>query len=575
MEYIDREEKSYDFSDLEETDYENVITLSENQEECVQELSKIMDKWKVALNTSYMGRGKSIMAIEAVRRKGIKNAFMICPSPMVRTWMKYNEIYQTGFIIISYDSLRGTLSSVDKKNNSIIKLKHGFLTRQRDTFRVTEEFMAYVAEGVWIFCDECQKIKSDRIQRNAVMTLCRAVMDANRSVGYKEYSGVYMFSATPFYDFSHCINIFYTMGLIISQLFPETGLEGSGLQKIKELCMEIDRDQTNEIWGRSEIKPKKAEKIAYELCVHILLPAITRHSAKDPDTEVNQTIFYTYEKISDIGIQILKASEAMIHRPKNNTLNITKKMERKYAQIIGSDRRNILSNRSGITHGQITAQVIKIYYIIIPLAERILNEIPNSKVTIFVEYKEPLKIVKYYLEEYGVISLTGSSSLSSGDRDKRIAKFQANNNKYRVLVSICQVGSVGVQFDDKHGGRPRIGLAPLIHSTEHLLQSAGRIARKDTKSSSLFFVCKVDNGSLDDEIEKSLEKTTEKKSRILQETLKNNGVIPPVNFVKVKDMRNKSFKEYLDKAGTFAYGVEEEKEEPKINVKRSTIRFEL
>lgn len=576
MDHNEREETPYNFCEDEDRLYENEIELSENQDQCVQELCQIMDKWKVALNASYMGRGKSIMVIETIRRKNIKNSIMICPSSIVPQWVSYDSEYNIGFKkILSYDSLRGTASASDKGNNNKITLKHGLLTRRGETFRVTEEFMSYLAEGVWIFCDECQKIKSNRIQRMAVMELCRTIMDANRCPDYEEYSGVYMFSATPFYDQSHCINIFYTTGLITEELFPESGLEGSGLQQMKEMCLLINRDKTNEIWGRTEIKQKKAEKIAYTLSAEILLPAISRFSNKDPNTEVNQTIFYTHERISPIGIEILKASEAMIHRPKNNMLNITDEMERKYAEIIGSDRMDILSNRSGITHGQITAQVIKTYYIIIPLAERILNEIPNSKVTIFVEYKEPLKIVKYYLEQYGVVALTGSSSLSPGDRDQKIADFQKPNTDYRVLVSICQVGSVGLQFDDKHGGFPRIGLTPLIHSTEHLLQSAGRIARKDTKSSSLFFVCKVDNGGIDNEIEKSLEKTTEKKSRILQETLKNNGVIPPVNFVKVKDMRNKSFKEYLDKAGTFAYGIEEEKEEPKINIKRSTIRFEL
>ena len=546
------------YNDIDNTDIdannENIksIVLSENQEECVSALCVNMQRYNIALNTSYMGRGKSIMTIECIRRMRPVHKIMICPSSMHGQWDLYDKEYDVGFDrILTYDSLRGTSNSHIKTRT--VLLKHGLLSRKGDEFTVTSEFVQMLVEGVWIFCDECQKVKKkDRIQTKAVTALCKAVMHHART--YDSFCGVYMFSATPFYEEEHCINFCYTTGLISKELFPDSGLENSGLLELKEFCSEkIDRIKTNQIWIVSEFKQKKAEKIAFNLCVDVLLPAISKFSKEESDSEVNQTIFYTYEKISNIGMRILEASEEMIHGTSSRSVNITDEMERKYAEIIlGDPKKRILSTRSRITQAQITAQVIKTYYIIVPLAQRILQEIPTSKVTIFIEYKEAIEVARRFLEDYGVIVLTGTSSLRSGERDKLIERFQEPNINYRVLISICQVGSVGLQFDDKYGGFPRFGLTPLIHSTEYLLQSAGRITRKDTKSSSLFFVCKVDTKGK--EIEQSLKRTTEKKSKILQRTLKDNGVIPPANFCIVTGMRNKSFQEYLDKAGTFEYG---------------------
>jgi len=579
-------ELEFDYEAFDETNQETnaengEIILSENQEECTVYLMHAMEEYGVVLNSSYMGRGKSMMVIETIKRFDLRigEKILICPAIGVAQWEKYDQRYNVGFTrILSYDSLRGTMTSKNKNNK--ILLKHGLLYRTNDEFEITPTFMEMLPRGVWLFFDECRKMaKKDRIQQKAAkaaQTLCRAVMDYRREYG--TFCGVYMFSATPFFRQEDCANFFYTTGLLTKPLFPDSGIENSGLIELRDFCYnKIDREKTNRIWSLSEFRQKKADLIAYNLCVEVLLPAISKFCKPEKNTSAIQTIFITYEKISNIGMQILRASEEMIHKSNSSSLNITDEMENKYAQIVGCDPRDrVLSTRSKVTQAQITAQVIKTYYIIIPLAQKVLDEIPNSKVTIFLQYKEAIRVAKRFLEEYGVVVLMGKDSDRKGNkRQEYIDAFQKPDLEYRVLISISQIGSEFHDFDDKHGNFPRIGFTPLFYCTGDVIQSSGRICRKTTKSSSLFYVCKVDTEN--ETIEKSLENITKQKSEILKKTLRDNGVIPPTNFYTLKDMRNKSFREYLDKAGSFEYSQDltEEKENVKITIKKSSIVFDI
>lgn len=556
------------------------IVLTENQEECVQKLCNIMVKHGLALNTSCMGEGKSIMTIECIRRLNIKNCIMICPYNMIPQWEKYNEFYGVGFsCILSYDTLRGTLNKSNK--NKTIKLKHGLLERTENNFYPTQKLIDLINEGLWIFFDECQKLKNDRIQRRAAMAMCKTLYETRNSRNYDGFSGIYYFSATPFDKKIHCVNLCYTTGIISRELFSERGLENSGLMELKIYCEKINPEETRRIWGSSELGLKKSEDVAYNLCIKVLFPAITAFT-KVNQQEQNQTIWYTREKITDeVGMKILEASEIMIHQPRGKLTEITDEMEEKYAEILQlypGERSEILSLRSGITHGNITAQVIKTHYIIAPLAKKALDEIPNCKVTIFLDYKEAIRVVEKYLHEYGVVILTGTSSLRAEEKTKKIALFQKPDLEYRVLISICQVGSLGLDFDDKHGNFPRIGFMNLIHSVENLIQSAGRTSRKNTKSPSLFFVCKAYDGNLEEDevVEKSLENSVTSKSKVIEETLKANGIIPPLKSAKTHDMFERSFAEYLESAGSYRYEEETRKEpEIKVYVERSDIFLDL
>ena len=549
------------------------VILTEKQEVNALCLIDNMNKHFLACDTTKPGGGKSMEVIYIIKKLKIKNPIMVCPSFMVKTWERLDAKYNVGFIaILSYDILRGT--SINESEDSSIVLNHGFLLRKGNNYEMTKSFKRLVLkEGCWLFFDEFQKLKNaQRMQRLAAKALCSGIFNLREEYANCPFSGCYFLSATPFDKKEHCINWCDTVGIISNlELISSDRTKESGLLQLKEYCKTINLEEVNAIWGTSSIKQKFALDIAFELCTKVLFPELFSFVEVDITKCNKQTIYYAYEKIPKIGMELLEVAECMIHCA---ALNITERLEKKYAQIIGSDEEDsdILSNRAGMTHGQITSQVVKTYYFICPNAIKALDEVPNCKVVIYLEYKEAIKVAARLLEDYGVIVLTGGPNSKKGERDKLIELFQDSSLEYRVLVVICQIGSVGLEFDDKKGNRPRISFMNLIHSTELTIQSAGRTDREDTKSKSLFFICKVDT---DEDIEQSLDKTHKEKSNILKKTLRKNGVIPPISFAQIYDLRNQSFKKLLETAGDHVYEDNDEVEEVKeevIEIKRSNIK---
>ncbi len=545
------------------------IILTEKQQIHSDKMIDILLKYNKAIDTTKPGGGKSLIVIWLIFKLKIKNPIMICPSFMVETWKRYNLKYNVGFLaILSYEMLRGT--SINESEDSDISLCHRFLTRNGNSYKTTKYFRKLlIRKGCTVFFDEFQKLKNEnRMQRFAAEAICTEINNVRKEYEDAPYSAYYFFSATPFDKKIHCITLCKTMNIISNiELLSAKNRKKSSIYELKEYCLELDEEKTLEIWGKYALNPKTVINLAFELCIKIVFPKITSFVYSDILINGNQTIYYTHEELPEIGMNLLDAAECMIH---STNFNITDEMENTYRKIVKADEEsdNILESRNGITHGQITSETIKTYYIISKLAKKALEEVENSKVVIFLNYKEPIKVAKRKLERYGVIVLTGVTSLSKEHREELISEFQKPNLQYRILIVICQVGSVGLEFDDKHGGFPRICFMNLGHSAENIIQSAGRTDREQTKSKSLFFLIKVTNR------EEAVDKNIKEKSEILKLTLKNNGIIPPIDFLNISNLREYNFLDLLETAGTLTYGnTFEEPEEEKIIIKaKSSIK---
>lgn len=575
----------------------NSITLRKSQfVNALQNCNSLLDNG-ICLDTTNVGLGKSIMlAWCLIRMKDINHKIMLCTSSLIPMWQDYNKKFNLNFLkIISYESLRSTRT---KKN---ITLNHKLLKRfSDDSFEVTDYFKNLVEEGLVICCDESQKSKNTCDIQRAIKVMCSYIMRRRQILPLQHnICGVYFMSTTPFDKQEHLINFCYTVGIITKKplISKETG-KMLGLLELKDYCSNLDSEKTNNVIGTMSINYKNAENIAYQLCINIFLPDVSSFVNKvkltdeelddmidmidekssfdsenievtpyedenEDDSSVKQTIYNTFCKITPIGLSIIKYGLSMIHSSSHSKVEVTEEMDDYYEKIICLP--SPLKTRNCITHGIITIHAIKVYESICPMAMQYLNEVENSKIVIFLDYKESVEIAVRELAKYGVLTMTGDIKKTE-DREHVRMLFQESNLNYRVLIATNQISSTGVEFDDKNGNFPRAGFSIEGYVISNAIQCPGRLKRQAvSKSNSLFFFIKVDD---DDEYnyERSVDENIQKKSLIFRESLRDNGIIPPDSFINMYyNPDTVNFTNLLLNAGNEKYKSIEEKVLVKTN----------
>lgn len=551
------------------------IVLEKNQLFVALKNCYDLHRYGKVLNTSNVGKGKSIMLSWVLKMMQVRNAIMICTSSLVPTWEDYKEKYDLPFVtIISYETLRGT--QIRKKD---IRLKHGLLIRKANgSFEVTDYYKQLVEDGLVLCADESQKFKTCCDIQKAMKALSSYLQHRRKMSPKPTYlCGYYYNSTTPFDKQGQLINFCYTSGIITNpELMSKENDTMLGLKELYDYCLEIDRVKTETIIGTMAVRYRNAENIAYQLCIEVFIPTISAFVGKKYDFEstveylVNnldfdldsivfsedyedenmggkQTIYNTYCKVNGIALQILKLGNYMISPSTYAPVPITQEMDELYSQIIQGP--SPLKDRLGITHGQITKHTIKTYFNICRMARHYLNAVPDSKIVIFLDYKESINVAARELEEFGVLLVTGDNDKE--EREVLRRKFQEPNTEFRVKITMNQLSSVGVEYDDKYGDFPRSGFGIKGYNISNPIQCPGRICRKNTRSNSLFFYIGIDDD--DEDIDESVDRNIEEKSRIFRESLKDNGVVPPDCFVDLYYDENIDFNDLLANAGNAKY----------------------
>lgn len=105
---------------------------------------------------------------------------------------------------------------------------------------------------------------------------------------------------------------------------------------------------------------------------------------------------------------------------------------------------------------------------------------PNCKIVVVMNYTRHFDLFKEEFEN--VLVLNGETKMT--ERKEMIAKFQQNDLEYPIICISAEVGSVGIELDDKTGEYPRhMILLPTTNGIS-FCQSIGRIQRTHTKSNS-------------------------------------------------------------------------------------------
>lgn len=433
------------------------VRLKPHQKEHCQRLIDLVGRWHSYMDTSQKGSGKTFHQMWLAKECGL-TLMVICQVNMMDPWAQLCSVYQVPLLdVISYQSLRGTSTST---------LKHPWLERDGNKFTVTDEFDDYVQQGILLIFDEVQNLRNATAQFDAAYALASHIFDSESS------SRVGLVSALPCNTDESVENMMKLLNLIrepklVEYNRPTRTWEAKGLEEAYAVAFEHDPELANEIYKfRGESK-----KYAYQICYELYSEILVRHySSATPAPTMEKNIekfvcnaFYPVsdDELDDLQILMEKLAEVTNFNEETGETEYSK-------------------NTIGLLWKILPAIEKKKTQVFIRAAKEVLETNPTSKVVIFLNYLESIKLVATGLRKYDPYVITGSVPPST--RTKFIKIFQQENLFSRVIVTSPQVSGSGISLDDIYGNFPRYAFISPSYNFINLDQATGRIWRTNTKS---------------------------------------------------------------------------------------------
>lgn len=516
------------------------IKLKDEQVPQVQSLIEILKKNVCAFDMSMMGAGKTYVSSEVAIRFGFKKVIVVCPASVVGKWREMKTNYGLNLEeVLSYEALRSVQDhqpshgllirydetvgeDIEKKKSKMLE-KTGILNielRRRTRFEPTEKLKKLVSEGCLFIFDEAQKVKN----RNAAWFATKTI--AETLIGIAGKSRFLMLSGTPIDKEEHALNIMSMMGFIRSTKLYNTEDGDIVLIGAKELllfCEKVNREATKETLDEFPIRRKEdVVHLCYKLFQNVIKKYMTS-SIKVPENEkVKLDVKNGYYKLDDV---------VAMTRLRNAIDSIQSTLRKRIYRKAGGTVFNTKIQKLGAVIKQLEfIEGVKIP-VFVRLAREKLEENPNAKVCIFVNYNHSIDALMNDLAEYNPIKFNGS--VNKELRQTLINKFQEPNNNYRLFIGNVATSATGIDLDDKYGKFPRYAFASSNFNILDLFQLTRRIYRIDTQSNAVFRFVFIKNAT-----EVSVLNNLARKSNILKETLdvqRESGIVFPGDFPKEEE----------------------------------------
>lgn len=493
------------------TKYEKIV-LREHQIPHIKRIKEIFSQHPVAFDMSTMGAGKTYTTSKLSLEMGFENVIIVCPVSVESKWKGMSKYGVKIKDVFSYQSLR----SVKNKTP-----KHGLLNRYdiedeefeitRTYFSPTEKLTKLCKEGLLFVIDEAQNIKNKNDQHLACQEIIKEI------IRYSPKSHVLLLSGTPIDKEEHSIYFMQAMGMIKSSRLYTYLREESRLllYGAKELLDYINTNPENKTrlkdflrinpWGSDNVV-----HICYLLFQYFVKPSISSAMPSPPLKIDCKNGYYTIKNVEDKKSLIKSIAE----------LQTTVRFD---------EKRQTVDKSEGF--GSLVKILKKIELAkvndMIRIAKLTLEDDPNCKVAIFVNYTESLYNLEDGLIAYKPLRLEGS--VNKDKRQDLINKFQEPNVKRRVLIANLQVASTGIDLDDKTGDFPRYAFASPKYNILELHQLTRRFVRLDSKSIATF---RFFYGSVGKK-EMSILNALARKTDVMKDTLEgqvSEGIIFPGDY---------------------------------------------
>ena len=426
------------------------MELYDSQKEHLKNIEKILSYSTCVIDSSPMGRGKSVTALHYAKKNDLE-VVIFCNLTMQEKFKKFCEIFEIEASIYSYHGLRGSHTNV---------VCHDYLTKSKDVYEVTPKFVEMVRNGVFVIFDEFQALKNNSLQHKAAIELVRCLA-RNRKDGK---SRVIYLSETSITDVKSVVNIFKLLCITENdKLFKDTKnpSEGGIYKDIIDLVRTINE---KEVRFLPEVpKSKSAIFTLYNLYTNILKFYFSC-SMEEYIRSEQRTITNCFYETSD-------------------------KEAKKISECIQDLQRDIKYDNNGVAKfGNEISNNSKLRIIekskVNIFARAAVNRLQKSKckVIIFLNYLDSIELVNLKIQELdeSIKPLTIIGKTPESLRNEYINAFQTDDNCRLVIIG--QVARVGIDLDDKVGDCPRYAYISPSYSYYSIYQAIGRGYRINTKS---------------------------------------------------------------------------------------------
>lgn len=425
-------------------------------------------KFKVLVDTSETGSGKTYTAGKLAQDLKLPHLLVICPVSATLTWRPFLEQYgfKTNATIISYSQIRNPKSLyLTRQKNVTQKGEQG----ERTVFVPTDHFFELLREGLFLIVDEHHNAKNHSLQSMAVAALTQAV--AFRS----QHSRALLLSATPFDKTAHLTMMIRLLGITNE---PK-------LYHVNPFSRDIVLDgMADVIQFANQCDPEKALEIRDTHPTNSLF----RGNIK----KVLQKYFFQCIAQCISSSMVKPTSAHMIHiengffkLPETDRLAIQDAI--KNLHVVAGRRREArpyAPEEAGKYLALMTSALQVIEYgkreVFFRLIRKTLEEKPNSKVIVFVSYLGTLNWLSDQLSEFKPLVLHGG--VNKDRRQAIVNKIQAPSLHSRLLLGITKVCQESISLHDIHGSSERyLFISPSYNLTD-LYQAVGRVDRVGCQS---------------------------------------------------------------------------------------------
>jgi SNF2 family DNA or RNA helicase len=497
------------------------IELKSEQIPQVKNIIEILKHNICAFDMSMMGAGKTYVSSEIAVKFGFKRVIVICPASVVGKWKMMKSTYGVPIqYVMSYEMLRSTKDhqpyhGLLKRYDEIINERSRTVsfrpsggdgipvleTRHQVRFEATDKLKEIVKEGCLFIFDEAQKVKNKNAQWYAAKTIAETLIEISGK------SRFLLLSGTPIDKEEHALNIMNMMGFIRSRKLYTTD-EGKiiliGAKELILFCEKVNKKATEDTLAEHPIRVKEDVN---RLCYYLFQNVIKKYMTSSmPPPKISNVFIDTKN-----GYYIMESETDKVKlRNAIDTINRTLR-KRIYRRADGNVYNNPIQKLGGVVKQLMLIEALKVP-IFVRLAKQKLQENPNAKVALFVNYTSNLDALIKDLSVYNPIKFNGQ--VSKDERQILINKFQEPNTDYRLFIGNIGASATGIDLDDKYGNFPRYAYASPNFSILDLHQLTRRFYRLDTKSNSVFRFVYVKGFS-----EVNILNNLAKKSNVMKDTL--------------------------------------------------------
>ena len=471
----------------------STITLLPDQVTHVDKLTKVLAERPFALDLSSLGSGKtyasSFIAMREPER--FKHVVVIAPVSVKVKWLQMKKDYGV--------PISAALSYCELRSVKLKQPKHGLLHRRDYTvqmtikgelvdvakcdFTISEKYRKMVAEGMLLVIDEIQNIKNINPQFQAAQALIKHVVDTFSPAAK---SRALLLSGSPIDKAVQAMHMMRGLGIMKHEKVATYDLQTNlmvweGLQDILDYADAVNKEATDRLVVNSGgirrmtmfLRGEGITRFCYDLFQKVIRPGISSSMPPPSLGYKLQTSNGFYHIIDDAEAKLL--SDAV--------RNMDEVGKFQNQQLNGN--MNLQTLRS-ISVAMMQIETAKIGTFV-RLAREALENFPNQKIAICMNYSASVMDVVAALAEYNPLVLDGKISVAN--RSKVLNKFQAPTTESRLIIGNLSVMSTGIDLDDKDGRFPRIAFVSPNYSTINLYQLGFRFLRADSKSGAeLYYV---------------------------------------------------------------------------------------